>query len=240
MAEFAAMTGSVPAPLVSCIVPVFNCARFLGEALDSIYAQTYHPIEVIVVDDGSTDGSVDVAARYGERLTLVQQENGGPGAARNSGFGRARGALIACLDADDHWHPRRVEVGVAPLLRDPAIAGTSVRGVNFWDDDSRAQEALVAGQPVTRPQRWYSLGSLIFRRELIDTVGLIRPDLGLGEDIDWISRAEAAGHRFTDIDDVMYFHRVHRRNMTGAMTDTKRADITDVVQAHLARARKAR
>jgi len=71
------MTGSLPAraptPVVSCVVPVFNCARFLGEALDSIFAQTYRPIEVIVVDDGSTDHSADIASRYGPRLSLVRQ-----------------------------------------------------------------------------------------------------------------------------------------------------------------------
>ena len=234
------MTGSSPAPVVSCIVPAFNCARFLGEALDSIYAQTYRPIEVIVVDDGSTDDSADVAARYGERPTLVRQENGGPGAARNAGFRRAQGTFIACLDADDHWHPHRVEAGVAPLLRDPEVDGCFVQGINFWDDDSRAQEALVAGQPVTQPHRWYTFGSLLFRRELIDSVGLIRPDLAMAEDIDWVSRAEAAGHRFEDIDEVLCFPRVHRRNMTGATTDMQRDDIADVVQAHLARARKAR
>ncbi len=233
------MTGPSPAPVVSCIVPAFNCARFLGEALDSIYAQTYRPIEVIVVDDGSTDDSADVAARYGQRLILVRQENGGPGAARNAGFRRAKGELIACLDADDHWHPRRIEAGVEALRREPGIDGCFVRGVNFWDDDSRAQWALVAGQPVTQPKRWHTFGSLLFRRGLIDSVGLIGSNLGMAEDIDWISRAEAAGHRFTDIDDVLCFHRVHQNNMTRAMTDAQRVDIVEVVQAHLARNRKA-
>jgi glycosyltransferase involved in cell wall biosynthesis len=221
-------------------VPAFNCARFLGEALDSIFAQTYRPIEIIVVDDGSTDNSADVAARYGERLTLVRQDNGGPGAARNTGFRHARGALIACIDADDHIHPRRIEVGVAPLLRDPKVAGSHVRCVNFWDDDSRAQWDIVVGKPVTQPHRWYGFGSLIFRRELIDSVGDIRTNLTMAEDIDWISRAEAAGHRFEDIDEVLYFRRVHQGNMTRSMTGTKRADLATVVQGHMARARKTR
>ena len=98
----------------------------------------------------------------------------------------------------------------------------------------------MAGQPVTQPQRWRSLGSLIFRIGLIESVGEIRTDLTMAEDIDWITRAEAAGHRFADIDEVLYFHRVHRSNVTGAMNDSKRADMADVVMAHLARARKAR
>jgi len=234
------MTGPSAGPVVSCVVPAFNCARFLGEALDSIYAQTHRPIEVIVVDDGSTDETAEVAARYGQRLTFVQQANGGPGAARNVGFGLARGEFIACLDADDHWHPRRIEAGLEVLRRDPKIDGCFARGVNFWDDDSRTQWTLVAGQPVTQPQRWYAFGSLLFCRGIIDAVGPINADLGMAEDIDWITRAEAAGHRFTDVDEVLCFHRVHRGNMSKAMTAEQRADMVDVVQGHLLRTRTAR
>jgi hypothetical protein len=148
--------------------------------------------------------------------------------------------LIACLDGDDHWHPRHLEAGVDTLCRSPEADGCFVQAVNFWDDDSRAQMALVAGQPVTEPGRWGSFGTLIFRAGMIDTVGEIRTNLTMAEDIDWISRAEAAGHRFEDIDDVLYFRRVHQGNMTRSMTGTKRADMANVVQAHLARARKTR
>ena len=129
------MTGSSPAPVVSCIVPVFNCARFLGEALDSIYAQSYRPIEVIVVDDGSTDDSADVAARYGQRLTLVRQENGGPGAARNTGFRLAKGEfIVSFLLPERPPHSGDCYMRLTPRTEmDIAIVGAAV---NLTLDDS--------------------------------------------------------------------------------------------------------
>jgi glycosyltransferase involved in cell wall biosynthesis len=85
-------------PLISCIVPAFNAERYLGEALDSILAQTWRPIEVIVVDDGSTDGTAQVAERYGERIAYIRQANAGPAAARNRGLDAAAGAFVATPD----------------------------------------------------------------------------------------------------------------------------------------------
>ena len=95
-------------PLVSCIVPVFNGERYLAEALDSILAQTYRPVDLIVVDDGSTDGTAQVAAGYGERITYLYQENSGPAAARNKGIDAAQGEFVAFLDADDVWHEEKL------------------------------------------------------------------------------------------------------------------------------------
>ena len=90
--------------LISCIVPVFNGERYLAEALDSILAQTWRPLEVIVVDDGSTDGTAHIAAGYGAEVSYIHQANAGPAAARNRGLDAARGEFIAFLDADDLWH----------------------------------------------------------------------------------------------------------------------------------------
>ena len=112
---------SPDAPLVSCIIPVFNGARFLGEAVDSILAQTYRPCEVIVVDDGSTDATGDVIAGYGERVVAVRQPNRGEAAARNAGVRAARGALVAFLDADDLWGPEKLTRQAAKLGEDPRI-----------------------------------------------------------------------------------------------------------------------
>jgi hypothetical protein len=93
-------------PRVSVIVPLYNKVRYVARALDSIYAQDYRDFELIVVDDGSTDGSRDVVQRYEQRgMKLVTQPNSGPGAARNRGVGMARGEIVAFLDADDAWYP---------------------------------------------------------------------------------------------------------------------------------------
>src|SRR5690242_4967891 len=97
-------------PTVTCIVPVFNGERYLGEALDSIFAQGHQPLEVLVVDDGSTDGSAAVAKSYGDRVRYFFQPNAGPAAARNLGLEAARGEFIAFLDADDLWHRDKLAI----------------------------------------------------------------------------------------------------------------------------------
>src|SRR5688572_13312922 len=96
-------------PLISCVVPVFNGERYLSETLESIFAQSYRPLEVIVADDGSTDRTPDTVAGYGDRIRYLKQENAGASAARNLGLEAARGEFIAFLDADDLWHAEKLQ-----------------------------------------------------------------------------------------------------------------------------------
>ena len=101
--------------LISCVIPVFNGERYLGEALESVLAQSYQPLEVIVVDDGSTDETAEVARRYGERVRYVWQPNAGETAARNLGLTAAHGEFIAFLDADDVWDSEKLERQIHPV-----------------------------------------------------------------------------------------------------------------------------
>jgi glycosyltransferase involved in cell wall biosynthesis len=101
--------------LISCIVPVFNGERYLGESLDSIFEQTYRPLQVIVVDDGSADRTAEIGRSYGSRILLLQQPNGGSAAAKNQGISVAEGEYIAFLDADDVWHPDKLARKIARL-----------------------------------------------------------------------------------------------------------------------------
>lgn len=96
-------------PLVSAIIATYNRADIVGEAIESILGQTYKNMEVLVVDDGSTDGTHEALRRFGNRIRVVRQENAGPGAARNRGIEVARGELIAFLDSDDIWMPTKLE-----------------------------------------------------------------------------------------------------------------------------------
>ena len=105
-------------PLVSVIIPCYNQGKYLAEAIESALNQTYPHVEVIVVNDGSTDNTAEVAARYAGRITYVEQENGGPSAARNAAIGVATGSLIAHLDSDDRWSPQKLERQV-PMFADP-------------------------------------------------------------------------------------------------------------------------
>ncbi len=101
-------------PLVSVVCPAYNCAQFIAPALESVFAQTFHPIEVIVVDDGSTDSTPELIKSYRE-VCYLRQVNSGPSAARNSGIRAARGEYVAFLDLDDLWIPEKLSNQVAAL-----------------------------------------------------------------------------------------------------------------------------
>jgi GT2 family glycosyltransferase len=109
-------------PLVSAIVATYNRGHIVGEAVESILGQTYENLEVVIVDDGSTDGTHDVLRRFGSRLRILRQENAGPSAARNRGIAAARGDIISFLDSDDIWLPEKIGRQVALLEK----AGNSV------------------------------------------------------------------------------------------------------------------
>src|SRR5687768_4619560 len=96
-------------PEVSVVVPAFNAAETIQAAIQSVSAQTFQDLELIVVDDGSTDGTADVVKRLAPNAVVITQRNAGPGAARNAGIARASGRFVGFLDADDLWFPNKLE-----------------------------------------------------------------------------------------------------------------------------------
>src|SRR4051812_47467284 len=100
---------------VSVIIPVYNGAAFITRAIDSALQQSHRPSEIIVVNDGSTDATLDVLAPYGGRIVLISIANGGVSNARNVGIAASTGELLAFLDADDSWHPNKLQMQVAAL-----------------------------------------------------------------------------------------------------------------------------
>ncbi len=129
---------------VSVVIPTYNYARFLPQAIDSALVQTHPPLEVIVVDDGSTDETPRVLAGYGDRIRVIRQANGGAGAARNTGIAAARGEYIAFLDADDVWLPRKLELQMARFEADPEL-GLVHCGAEVVDDQSRLTGFMING-----------------------------------------------------------------------------------------------
>src|SRR5258705_2440500 len=137
------MTSSPPAvpqpehdPLVSVVIPTFNQAAYLREAIDSVLAQTWGNRECIVVDDGSTDGTQGIIASYGDRIVALRQDNRGAANALNAGIRAARGELICWLSSDDAYLPTKLEVQVAALLARPD-AGLCCTGWETMDATGR-------------------------------------------------------------------------------------------------------
>src|SRR5436190_9018266 len=120
---------------VSVVIPTYNYARYLGAAIDSALQQTHAPLEVIVVDDGSTDDTPRLLDGYGDRIRVIRQKNSGVAAARNAGVREARGELIAFLDSDDLWKPRKLELQIARFEADPGL-GLVHCGAETLDDQN--------------------------------------------------------------------------------------------------------
>jgi glycosyltransferase involved in cell wall biosynthesis len=129
---------------ISVIIPAYNYARYLSEAIDSVFAQTYPALEVIVVDDGSTDDTPAVLAAYGDRIRAIRQQNQGVSAARNTGIAAARGEYVAFLDADDLWQPAKLEAQMARFDADPNF-GLVYCGAESFDAEGQTLHVLRDG-----------------------------------------------------------------------------------------------
>lgn len=228
----------MPTPMVSCIVPVFNGERYLREALDSILAQSHQGLDVLVVDDGSTDGSAAVAQSYGDRIRYLHQANAGPAAARNLGLEAARGEFVAFLDADDRWHPEKLALQLARFEARPELDYCVTHVQNFWVEELKEEEEQFRGHPRSRPIAGYVTSTVLARRALFQTVGTFNPDLPHADDTDWFMRADSQGAVKELLADVLLFRRMHPGNMSRTRASESRAEYLRVVKAALDRRRR--
>jgi glycosyltransferase involved in cell wall biosynthesis len=227
----------VGTPVVSVIVPVFEMARFLPDAIASIEAQGRDDVEIIVVDDGSRDDTPQVIATLGDRVVAARQPNRGPAAARNHGIDIARGELIAFLDADDLWPAGKLARQLDRLTSEPdldvvlgriqyvALDGATLPEVRFEDPDAKVLTGV-------------HLGSGLFRRRAFARVGTFDEQLRISEDVDWFLRAREAQLRMVILRDVMLVYRLHGSNTTRELT-VRNTRIMQLLKQSLDRRRAA-
>jgi glycosyltransferase involved in cell wall biosynthesis len=202
------------ARLITCIVPVFNGERYLGEALDSILVQTYRPLDIVVVDDGSTDGTARVVAAYEGQVRSIFQANTGPAAARNRGLTLARGEFIAFLDADDLWHPAKLARQMARFEARPELDVSVTHLRNFWMPELSEEEQRYRDHRIAQAQPAYGCPALLARRALFDAVGAFDTTFLIGEDTEWFARARDRGAMIEVLPDVLVQRRLHQANLT--------------------------
>jgi len=202
---------------VSCIVPVYNGEDFLGEAIDSILAQTHQPGEVIVVDNNSTDGSVAVAASYGDAVRVVREVKRSPASARNAGIRAAQLPLIAFLDADDLWHPEKLERQVAHLNSRADLDLSLCVAENFWEPGLEEEQRRYAD--MGRNRATHAFGTLLTTRAVFDRVGLIDDELAHGDQIEWFVRARDSGMVIEALPDVLMRRRMHPASRSHQLKD---------------------
>ena len=199
------------APRVSVIVPVKNGARYLAEALDSVRAQAFPDLEVLVVDDGSTDGTAALVRARGD-ARLVDGPGLGCAAARNAGVAAARGALLAFLDHDDRWAPGKLALQVDWLDRHPHVGWAVGRLQNFLEPGC-AEPAWCAGG-AARVELGLVPGTLVVRRAAFDAVGPFDPSYPYGSDTEWFFRAKDAGLAYVQMREVLLYRRLHDANLS--------------------------
>lgn len=217
------------APLISIIIPVYNCKLYLREAIESVLGQTYSPTEIIVIDDGSTDGSVEVAEHFAPSVKYFHQPNAGVAAALNRGITVSTGSFLSFLDADDIWTPQKLEHQM------DAITDTGVDMVfgqieQFYSPELnrlRASAGLVDG---------YSKCTLLISRQSFSMVGPFNGQFQLGDFIDWYLRATELGLKSLVLPEVVLLRRIHEGNM-GIRHRGNRADYLRILKASLDRRR---
>ena len=188
-------------PTVSIIIPAYNTAPTLPRAIDSVLGQTFSDYEILVVDDGSKDDVNAAVAPYGERVRLIRQNNAGASAARNNGARHARGRYLAFLDADDFWHPLKLELQLVAFRERPDIALCWTKGTHWDPAEPPAPGAFPEFAPeLKRPEYvddfreiflspYLGTPGVMMSRETFERVRGFREDLAAAEDIDLWLRA---------------------------------------------------
>jgi glycosyltransferase involved in cell wall biosynthesis len=224
---------------ISVVVPVWNGARFLHDAIESIDGGSRRAVEVVIVDDASTDATPAVARALCDaapnRHYLRLDRNVGPGRARNAGLAVTHGELIGFLDADDRYPDGALDVLHARLTADSAtdLAMGRIRVMRSTDPGEAPRSFSAEGPAI----RCFQLGSVLARRHSIDLTACFDPAYRYGEDIDWFMRLQEANAVFDLCDDVVLLHRRHARNMTDH-DDNGLVDMALVMRASLARRKR--
>jgi glycosyltransferase involved in cell wall biosynthesis len=205
-------------PLVSVIIAVHNGERFLRAAIESVRAQVYRPVELIVVDDGSTDGSAEIAAAYPD-LIYRRQAKKGVAAARNAGLAIARGEFLSFIDSDDLWTTDKLAVQVGFLGARPHL-GYAVCHIRWFFDDGCVKPGWFRADLLNRPVAGLVPSALVARASTFARVGPFDPTLRVGEDFDWFLRARCAGVGEAIVPETLVHKRFHGANLTGPTRET--------------------
>lgn len=214
----------------SVVIPAYNAADTLEDALRSILEQDIPPVEVIVVDDGSTDATAAVASRFGSPVILVQQQNQGVGAATNAGMARVSSPLMAFLDADDAWLPGKASRQLQKFEADPDLSGLFGRAQNFKG-------------PLAEPERGaiydlWSRTTMMVRTDAARRIGdMIDPEGGRGDTVDWIARGRELGLLFEMMPELLAMRRIRPGSLSFGRNREKDLGYLEVVKRALDRKR---
>src|SRR5882724_2515884 len=170
--------------LVSVVIPAHNSGSYIAPALDSILAQKYRPIEIIVVDDGSSDSTVQLVRGYAAEVRVIEQEQRGHPAARNAGIRAASGEFLGFLDHDDLWSADKLELQLSSFERNLELDLVFGHIQNFFTPEMPPEERALLAVPL-RPLPGLLQGAMLARRRSFDRVGLFSEKRSIGDFLDW-------------------------------------------------------
>jgi glycosyltransferase involved in cell wall biosynthesis len=224
---------------VTCILPVYNGERFLREAIRTVLDQNHPRLELLVVDDGSTDGTQAVLREFEGAVRVIRHEHRGVAAARNVGLTEAQGDYVAFQDADDLWMPGKLVLQLERFKQSPELDICVTLMQNFWMKELAHEEAGFQGRRFAEPIPGFSLVCLLARRSVYAKIGLFKPALRVGSDTDWFLRARAARLVEGCVPEVLVRRRLHAGNLTRADLASRDTVLTSM-KAFLDRRREQR
>jgi glycosyltransferase involved in cell wall biosynthesis len=224
-------------PLISVMIGVYNAAPYLAEAIESVLAQDYEPLELIVVDDGSNDGSAEVAKSFAD-VHYLFQENAGNGAARNRAVAAATGELFAFVDADDRFTSGKLALQKAALDADRGLDMVFGHVREFLSPELDEETRNALRPPAPEPMPWTAPNLMLIRRESFLRVGPFSTTFRVAVTVDWFARASEAGLRYVVLPEVLLERRIHTQN-NGLRERGARSQYIDVIRAAMERRRAA-
>lgn len=220
---------------VSVIIPAFNAERTLRETLESLHAQTTHVHDIIVVDDGSTDGTAALAQSF-SGVTVIRQSNAGAAAAVNAGLALAKGDYIGLLDADDLWLPHSISSHLQQLQSQPHL-DVSLGWVSEFICPSMSAADAACFRPRPNQAAWLAGASLI-KLKAFERVGRYDPAARGSGWIDWVDRARSAGIQFGMGSEIVLQRRLHTGSLSTSEGTKNGQGILSAVRLALARRRQ--
>lgn len=198
-------------PLISVIIPVYNADKYLAEAIESVLVQVDYPLEIIVVDDGSTDNSAAVAQKFGDKIQYLYQENSGIATTRNQGIKLSNGEYFSFLDADDLWTKNKLALQISAFERNSNLDIVFGHVQQFFspDLDRETQQKLYCPDtavPGNTPS------SMLVKSTAFKRVGLFSTQWRMGESIDWYLRATELQLHMEMLPEVVLWRRIHQTN----------------------------
>jgi glycosyltransferase involved in cell wall biosynthesis len=207
--------------LVSVVIPTYNGQRYIAATLDSIFVQKHRPLEILVVDDGSNDSTVQLVQDYAPEVRLIEQERHGHPAARNAGIRAAAGEFLGFLDHDDLWSSDKLDLQIASFRKSPELDLVFGHIQNFLTPEMTPEEGKRIAAPM-EPLPGLLQGAMLARRSSFDRVGFLCEDRGMGDFLDWYGRAMLAQMKIEMLPETVVHRRIHANNYQRTYKDQRR------------------